>query len=314
MTPLASNPPAPLPVQTPAPNASAMLLAAGRGERMRPLTDTCPKPLLVVQGKPLMQWPMEALARGGVDTVVINTAWLGEQIAAKFGSVFSLSRPSDVRKQLSNREQTGTTDVATASATTAATAALQLHYSDEGRDFGGALETAGGIARALPLLGDVFWVLAGDVFAPDFVFSSDAVQRFVASGKLAHLWLVPNPAHNPRGDFGLQPDPGLPGANPAHGNTNATTAAPALALSLSADDPRPRYTYSTIGLYRAALFAPPWCDIPTGNPQGVKAALAPLLRAAMAQGHISAELYTGRWTDVGTPERLQALNQPSDRA
>ncbi len=281
-----------------------MLLAAGRGERMRPLTDTCPKPLLAVQGKPLMQWPLEALARGGVDTVVINTAWLGEQIAAHFGHVFGHLRTPDVRKQLSNQEQEDAPGAATALATTAATVALQLHYSDEGHDFGGALETAGGISRALPQLGEVFWVLAGDVFAPDFVFDATAVQRFLASGKLAHLWLVPNPAHNPRGDFGLQPDPGTPGADPV------PTDAPGLALSLPSDDPRPRYTYSTIGLYRAALFAPPWCDIPSGNPQGVKAALAPLLRAAMAQGQVSAELYTGRWTDVGTPERLQALNLP----
>ena len=279
-----------LPASTPHP-ARAMLLAAGRGERMRPLTDTCPKPLLAVQGKPLMQWPLEALARGGVDTVVINTAWLGEQIATQFGNVFGLPRPLDVRSKLSNSEQISAMD--------AAIGTLQLHYSDEGRDFGGALETAGGIARALPLLGEAFWVLAGDVFAPDFVFSPAAVQRFMASGKLAHLWLVPNPEHNLRGDFGL----GIPG-------TDGST----LALSLPAEDPRPRYTYSTIGLYRAALFAPPWCDIPAGNPQGTKAALAPLLRAAMAQGQISAELYTGRWTDVGTPQRLQALNQPSDRA
>ena len=82
----------------------------------------------------------------------------------------------------------------------------------------------------------------------------------------------------------------------------------ALALNLGADDPRPRYTYSTIGLYRAELFAAPWCDIPPGNPQGVKAPLAPLLRKAMAQAQVSAEIYTGRWTDVGTPERLAELN------
>ena len=318
MTVPTANTPPPRATPTSPLNARAMLLAAGRGERMRPLTDTCPKPLLVVQGKPLMQWPLEALARGGVDHVVINTAWLGAQIEAKFGHHFGPLRTPDVRKQLSNQERSAATN---ASATAAATATLQLHYSDEGRDFGGALETAGGIVRALPLLGEVFWVLAGDVFAPDFVFDPAAVQRFVASGKLAHLWLVPNPVHNPRGDFGLQTDTGVrdsatPGADPLPGATHpartcALADAPALALSLSADDPRPRYTYSTIGLYRAALFAPPWCDIPAGNPQGVKAALAPLLRAAMAQGQVSAELYTGRWTDVGTPERLQALNQPT---
>lgn len=286
MTLFAANTPPPPPAQPPTPAACTMLLAAGRGERMRPLTDTCPKPLLTVQGKPLMQWPLEALARGGFDHVVVNTAWLGEQIAQQFGPIFGSQPASYGGRQLLNQERT--------SSLNAAAPALHIAYSHEGRDFGAALETAGGIARALPQLGAVFWVLAGDVFAPDFVFSQEAVQRFVASGKLAHLWLVPNPAHNPRGDFGLAP---------------SATDGSTLALSLPSDDPRPRYTYSTIGLYRAALFAPPWCDIPAGNPQGIKAALAPLLRAAMAQGHISAELYTGRWTDVGTPERLQALNQ-----
>jgi MurNAc alpha-1-phosphate uridylyltransferase len=262
-----------------APPIGAMLLAAGRGERMRPLTDTCPKPLLRVQDKPLMQWPLEALAQGGFGPVVINTAWLGDQIEAQFGSVFATEPPRNVRKQLSNQEQLPTA---------AKAPAVALRYSHEGRDFGAALETAGGIARALPALGDVFWVLAGDVFAPDFVFSPEAVAHFVASDKLAHLWLVPNPEHNPHGDFGLSAD--------------------GLALSLPADDPQSRYTYSTIGLYRAALFAPPWCDIAQGNPSGVKAALAPLLRAAMAQHRVSAALYTGRWTDVGTPARLQQLN------
>lgn len=258
---------------------AAMLLAAGRGERMRPLTDTCPKPLLRVQGKPLMQWPLEALAQGGFSPVVINTAWLGEQIEAQFLSIFATEPSPILRKQLLNKEQITPATVAPP---------VALRYSHEGRDFGGALETAGGIARALPQLGDVFWVLAGDVFAPDFVFSPEAVARFVASDKLAHLWLVPNPEHNPRGDFGL--------------------SAEGLALNLQADDTQSRYTYSTMGLYRAALFAPPWCTIPAGNPDGTKAALAPLLRAAMAQNRISAELYTGRWTDVGTPARLQQLN------
>ncbi len=242
-------------------SATAMLLAAGRGERMRPLTDTTPKPLLPVRGKPLMQWPLEALARGGVRRVVVNTAWLGEQIPAQFGEVFAGAAPNSD--------------------------GLLMDYSHEGRDFGGALETGGGIARALPMLADVFWVLAGDVFAPDFVFSPDAVQRFTDSDRLAHLWLVPNPAHNPRGDFGLQDG---------------------LALNLPAADPAPRYTYSTVGLFRKALFAPPWCGIPQGNPQGVKASVVPMLRAAMDQRRVSAELYTGPWTDVGTPERLAQLN------
>ncbi len=176
---------------------TAMLLAAGRGERMRPLTDVTPKPLLPVRGKPLMQWSMEALARGGFTRLVVNTAWLGDQIEQTFGSVFVRQPPPGSHDRLLNQEP------------------LQISYSHEGRDFGGALETAGGILRALPLLcpvdaqgesSEVFWVLAGDVFAPDFVFSPAAVERFAASGLLAHLWLVPNPAHNPTGDFGLGSD------------------------------------------------------------------------------------------------------------
>ncbi|EER59236.1 nucleotidyl transferase, partial [Acidovorax delafieldii 2AN] len=159
----------------------ALVLAAGRGERMRPLTDTTPKPLLQVQGRPLLQWHLQALASAGVSRVVINTAWLGEQIVAHFSHQNGLTRLPDKREQLS------------------------ISYSMEGVDFGEALETAGGIARALPQLGPVFWLVAGDVFAPDFTFDAAAVQRFAASDALAHLWLVPNPAHNPRGDFGLSP-------------------------------------------------------------------------------------------------------------
>ena len=240
-----------------------MVLAAGRGERMRPLTDTTPKPLLPVRGKALLQWHVDALARDGFTDIVINTAWLGEQIPSHFGPEPS----SNMRRPLS------------------------ISYSHEGQDFGGALETAGGIVRALPLLGEVFWVLAGDVFAPDFVFSPAAVQDFVASDKLAHLWLVPNPAHNPKGDFGLAPDPAHPGRQ------------------LALNQAEVKYTYSTIGLYRRALFEAPWCDVPAGNQQGVKTALAPLLRRAMDNQLISAELYLGAWTDVGTPERLAQLNQ-----
>jgi MurNAc alpha-1-phosphate uridylyltransferase len=239
----------------------AMVLAAGRGERMRPLTDVTPKPLLQVRGKPLLRWHVDALAGNGFDEIVINTAWLGEQIPRHFG----------------------------AAPVSAAGRALAIAYSHEGQDFGGALETAGGIVRALPLLGDIFWVLAGDVFAPDFVFSMDAVHRFAASDKLAHLWLVPNPVHNPRGDFGLSPE--------------------GLALNLPGDQPGARYTYSTIGLYRRALFTTPWCEVPAGNPLGVKTPLAPLLRRAMDNGLVSAELYSGAWADVGTPERLAQLNQ-----
>ena len=145
----------------------------------------------------------------------------------------------------------------------------------------------------MPWLGEVFWVLAADVFTPEFDFAQAAVQRFVASGRLAHLWLVPNPAHHPSGDFGLQA--------PSDGRA-------ALALNLPSDSRQPRYTFSSIGLYRRALFAPPWCDIAPGNPSGIQAPLAPLLRRAMDHGLVSAELYAGPWTDVGTPARLAQLN------
>ncbi len=243
----------------------AMIMAAGRGERMRPLTDTTPKPLLPVRGKPLIDWQVEALLRGGFTDLVINTAWLGEQVPAHFSmpssSHFGLQPNQDGREQLS------------------------ISYSHEGVDFGGALETAGGIARALPLLGDIFWVLAGDVFVPGFEFTQAAVSQFSAGNKLAHLWLVPNPAHNPKGDFGHSPD--------------------GLALNLPKDSPQPKFTYSTIGLYRRELFD----SLPFGNPQGLKAPLAPLLRTAMDNQAVSAELYEGAWTDVGTPARLDELNQ-----
>ena len=258
--------------------ATALLLAAGRGERMRPLTDTCPKPLLQVRGKPLLQWHLEALARADCQAAVVNTAWLGEQIEARFGEHF-LAAPGIQAK---------------ASVAPGASTVVALRYSHEGRDFCHALETAGGIVRALPHLADVFWVAGGDVFAPDFMFDPAAITAFAASDRLAHIWLVPNPAHNPGGDFGLSPD-GLALNLPK-------TAAPA-----NADTPQ-RYTFSTIALYRRAFFEAAWCGIPAGNPSGVKAPLAPLLRAAMDAGQVGATLYTGAWTDVGTPERLVALN------
>jgi MurNAc alpha-1-phosphate uridylyltransferase len=238
--------------------AKAMILAAGRGERMRPLTDHCPKPLLEVRGKPLMQYHVEALDRSGFRDLVVNTAWLGQQIEHRFAPLTC-----------------GAAEVGCASSER-----LRIRYSDEGRDFGGALETAGGIARALPLLDEAFWLVGGDVYVPQFEFSGAAMDRFAASDALAHLYLIPNPPHNPKGDFGLRPS--------------------GLALSRDAV----QYTYSTIGLYRKALFA----SLPAGNPQGLKAPLAPLLRAAMDNGRVTAEIYTGPWTDVGTPERLAQLN------
>jgi MurNAc alpha-1-phosphate uridylyltransferase len=240
--------------------AQAMLLAAGRGERMRPLTDTTPKPLLQVRGKPLLWYPLQALATGEVQRVVINTAWLEDQIPAYFGEHFVGPDAT----------------------------ALALDFSKEGRDFGGALETAGGIVRALPMLADVFWVAAGDVFAPDFAFDNEAYERFKASDSLAHIWLVPNPDHNTSGDFGLSPK--------------------GLALNLPRNAGHTLLTFSTIALYKRAFFETAWCPIPAGNPYGVKAPLAAMLRAAMDQGLVSASLFEGLWVDVGTPERLAQLN------
>ena len=274
----------------------ALILAAGRGERMRPLTDHTPKPLLPVRGRPLVQWWADALARGGVREIVVNTAWLGQQIE----DYFSAQRLTDGREQRSKPVHP------------------HIEISAEYRDFGRALETAGGIARALPQLApgalDVFWVLAGDIFAPDFVFDPAAAARFAVSGRLAHLWLVPNPPHNPAGAFGLSVD-GL-ALNDAPGEGTSTAGppqggwGPSGGSALCAAGERGghiRLTFSTVALYRRALFEPPWCDIPPGNPQGMAAPLAPLLRRAIAAGQVSAQLYTGPWTDVGTPERLAAL-------
>jgi MurNAc alpha-1-phosphate uridylyltransferase len=226
-------------------STQALILAAGRGERMRPLTDATPKPLLQVQGKPLIAWHLEQLAAAGVTEVVINTAWLEEQFPAALGDGGAFG--------------------------------LQIRYSHEGAQFGGALETAGGIATALPLLQDApFWLVAGDVFMPAFDFPVSDAHRFAASGALAHIYLVNNPPHNPQGDFGIS----LNG----------------LALSRAAQ----QFTYSTVGLYHPALFR--------DTPAGQKAALAPLLRRAMQDGLVTAALYSGPWTDVGTPERLAELN------
>ena len=201
-----------------------MLLAAGRGERMRPLTDTCPKPLLRVQGQSLLHYPLQALARAGVSAVVINTGWLGDQIEPAFGTHFL------------HQDKTGD-----------ASTQMQLLYSHEGRGAGEALETAGGIVRALPLLDDVFWVAAGDVYVPGFAFSADSVARFRASPQLAHIWLVPNPEHNPQGDFGLSAD--------------------GLALNLPRIAAQALFTFSTIALYKRAFFEADWCLIPMATPK-----------------------------------------------
>lgn len=240
---------------------SAMVLAAGRGMRMRPLTDHTPKPLLTVHGQTLIDGPLKGLLAAGVRDIVVNTEWLSEQIEAHC-LAWAQSHPE-----------------------------VHLRLSHEGRDFGYALETAGGIVRALPRLSPVFWVTAADVYMPDFVFDPAVVQRFIASERLAHLWLVPNPEHNPKGDFAWQ----------------ALSDEPGFGHVLN-DADGPRYTFSTVGLYRRELFDAPWTDTIAGNPQGTALPLAPLLRQAAQAGRVSGSLYTGAWTDVGTPERLAALN------
>lgn len=231
----------------------AIVLSAGRGERMRPLTDHTPKPLLPVQGKPLIEWHLEALARAGVREVVVNTAWLEEQFPATLGDGSRFG--------------------------------LQLHYSFEGRDHGGALETAGGIAKALPWLapeGDTtpFWVVSGDVFLPGFDFPPAAVRDMLGHPeRLAELWLVPNAPHHPRGDFGIGPD------------------------GLAVADADERHTWASVGLFRAEMFA--------GIAAGTRLPLRPRLDAAIAARRLGARLWRGAWTDVGTPERLAALNAPA---
>jgi MurNAc alpha-1-phosphate uridylyltransferase len=230
----------------------AIVLAAGRGERMRPLTDHTPKPLLPVRGTPLIEWHLRALARGGVHEVVINTAWLEEQIVERLG---------DGRRF-----------------------GLQLRYALEGRDHGGALETAGGLKNALPLLapeGDTpFWYVAADVFAPDFDFALEARHPAPDGPWLAHLWMVPNPPQHPAGDFGV-----------AQGR--ATPARPGTS-----------FTWSGIGLFRAGFVTELMAELPAG----AKARLRPYLDEAIAQGRLGATVWAGAWEDVGTPQRLQALD------
>jgi len=265
----------------------ALILAAGRGERLRPITDLHPKPLIEVHGKPLMQWAMRSLGIGGFTNLVVNTAWLGQQVENYFGhhfiDDFGLQPATLLPKVLSKIEQNSIKQVS-----------FNIQYSREGIDFGSALETAGGIVRAIPLLcdskgSDIFWVVAGDVFIPDFKFLEESVEKFKASDKLAHIWLVPNPDHNALGDFGLHDG---------------------LAVNGLGENSQ-KYTFSTIALYRKSLFSLPYCGIREGNPTGIKAALAPLLRSAINAQQISAELYTGTWVDVGTPERLNRLNKQS---
>ena len=216
----------------------AMILAAGRGERMRPLTDTTPKPLLQVRGKALIVRLIEALVRAGIRGIVINHAHLGNVIEAALGDGRRFGAP--------------------------------IRYSREIE----ALGTAGGIAQALPFLGEEpFVVVNGDIFC-DFDFPGLIARTL---GKhLAHLVLVANPPHHPEGDFALDGTQVL-------------------------DADKPEWTFSGIGLYRPDLFE----DIRPGS----KGQLAPLLRAAMARKQVSGEIHRGVWYDVGTPERFAALNQ-----
>lgn len=214
-----------------------MILAAGRGERMRPLTDTLPKPLLPVGGKPLIEWHIEKLAKAGIRELVINHAHLGAQIEASLGDGSRYG--------------------------------VSIHYSPETD----ALETAGGIANALPLLGDeAFAVVNGDVYC-DFDFSSlsGAAKKYAT-----WLVLVNNPPHHPEGDFALE---------------NETVRSRGTSL----------LTFSGIGVYRPEFFA--------AIERGTKAKLAPMLREAMDRGTVGGMHYAGRWVDVGTPERLAALNK-----
>lgn len=219
----------------------AMILAAGRGERMRPLTDTVPKPLLKVGREPLIGWHLRRLREAGITEIVINHAWLGAQIEAALGdgSAYGVS----------------------------------LAYSAEGER---GLETAGGIATALPLLGtSPFLVINGDVLTDlDFALAAARAAGMCGAGRLAHVWLVSNPEHNPDGDFSLL--------------DNGAVA--------SASQEGRRMTFSGVGIYDPVLFR----DTPAGRP----AKLAPLLRAAMDRGLVGGEAHAGLWLDVGTAERL----------
>jgi N-acetyl-alpha-D-muramate 1-phosphate uridylyltransferase len=214
----------------------AMILAAGRGERMRPLTDHTPKPLLIVAGKPLIEHTIGQLVSAGFTDIVINHAHLGQQIEDRLGDGTHLG--------------------------------ANIAYSTEGEQ---ALETAGGIVNALPLLGNKpFLVVNGDI-ATDFPFA-ELKNKPV---DLAHIVLIDNPPHHPQGDFALD-------------NSGKVT-----------ENENQRYTFSGIGLYHPDLFSK--------TPPG-KSKLAPLLREAIAAKRTTGQHYSGFWMDIGTPERLQELD------
>jgi MurNAc alpha-1-phosphate uridylyltransferase len=213
-----------------------MILAAGRGERLRPLTDRVPKPLIEAGGRPLIAWHLQRLAAAGCRDAVINVSHLGEQIVARLGD--------------------------------GAEWGVRIAFSREPQP----LETAGGMALARKLLGDdPFLVVNGDVYCE---VDLSRLLRVALDRRLAHLVLVPNPPHHPAGDFTLDAD--------RVGNA-----------------PAPRYTYAGIAVIAPALFA----EVAAGS----KAQLAPLLRAAAERRQVSGELFEGTWLDVGTLERLAAL-------
>lgn len=215
----------------------AMILAAGHGKRMRPLTNHQPKPLLNVGGKPLIAWHIENLRKAGISEIVINMGWKGWMLPEALGDGSDWG--------------------------------VAIYYSDE-QDTG-PLETAGGIHKALPLLGpEPFIVVNGDIWC-DYSFDDLTLN----SRDLGHLILVNNPEHNPEGDFSLK-----------NSRVDCTSV--------------PKFTFSGVGCYRPELFS----SLSPG-----KAALAPLLRKAMSEKLVSGELHSGDWRDIGTPERLQALDQ-----
>ncbi|WP_189385975.1 N-acetylmuramate alpha-1-phosphate uridylyltransferase MurU [Advenella faeciporci] len=224
----------------------AMILAAGRGERMRPLTDTLPKPLLCVGGKPLIVWHIERLASVGITDIVINHAWLGHKIEETLG----------------NGQQFG----------------VAIEYSAESPK---GLETAGGIANALPLLGEQpFLVINGDIWCDwNPMQAVTIVDHLHNASTQAWLLMVDNPPHHPEGDFHLDAQGLLHGKIPTAIN----------------------HTFAGIGVYHPSFFR----GVKPQQPQP----LAPLLRLAMQNRLVEGSLHAGQWIDVGTPERLALLDQ-----
>ncbi|ETD70198.1 mannose-1-phosphate guanylyltransferase [Pelistega indica] len=222
----------------------AMILAAGRGERMRPLTDTLPKPLLEVGGKPLIVWHIERLASAGISDIVINHAWLGYKLPEILGDGSQFN--------------------------------VNIEYSAEGET---GLETAGGIANALPLLGSQpFLVINGDIWCDwSPLEAMEKVTHIENHPEKAWLLMVDNPMHNPEGDFHIN------------------------SFGKVYDEGVPKLTFSGIGVYHPSLFM--------HIEKGKIAKLAPLLREAMANNSVFGQHYKGKWTDVGTPERLAQLDK-----